>query len=245
MRRLLYAALFSVSQLLPARVFAGPPYVTDDPEPVDLGHTEFYLASIYNHSQGGGNGPLPYFELNYGAFPDVHLHLATPSAYSHEKGAHAQYGYGDTEIGFKYRFLHEGEDFPQAATFPQLNFPTGDEKKGLGNGDAQLFLPLWLQKSFHEWTLFGGGGWWYNPGTNHENFARVGSVLSREMTDSVSLGLELFSESKQTNTGESHTAFNVGSEVQLSKGLNFLLSLGRDVDGPNQFSSYLGLQYVR
>jgi len=31
---------------VPVKVFAGPPYITDDPEPVEYQHWEVYLASI-------------------------------------------------------------------------------------------------------------------------------------------------------------------------------------------------------
>ncbi|HEV2472203.1 MAG TPA: hypothetical protein VGS41_06025, partial [Chthonomonadales bacterium] len=40
----------------------GPPYVTDDPEPVDLHHWEVYLAAIYANAQTpvGASGTAPH-----------------------------------------------------------------------------------------------------------------------------------------------------------------------------------------
>jgi len=71
-----------------------------------------------------------------------------------------QYGYGDTPISFKYRFIQEDSKGwrPQAAVFPQVNLPTGDEDRGLGVGHVQVLLPMWFQKSFGDWTIDGGGG---------------------------------------------------------------------------------------
>jgi hypothetical protein len=47
---------------VPVKVFAGPPYITDDPEPVEYQHWEVYLASISLSSR------IP------GVVPDVQLH---------------------------------------------------------------------------------------------------------------------------------------------------------------------------
>jgi len=56
-------------------------------------------------------------------------------------------GYGDTELGVKYRFIQEGEWRPQIGTFPLLEVTTGSHKRGLGRGHLQTFLRLWAQKS--------------------------------------------------------------------------------------------------
>ena len=34
------------------------------------------------------------------------------------------YGLGDTEIGMKYRFIHETDTTPQVGTFPIMHIPT-------------------------------------------------------------------------------------------------------------------------
>jgi hypothetical protein len=41
--------------------------------------------------------------------------------------------------------------------FPLLELPTGNEHRGLGAGHVSAFLPIWVQKSFGEWTTYGGG----------------------------------------------------------------------------------------
>lgn len=42
--------------LLPAAATVGPPYITDDPVPVELHHWEVYLASQRNYGPGGADG---------------------------------------------------------------------------------------------------------------------------------------------------------------------------------------------
>jgi len=77
---------------LPVRVdrrdpsFAGPPYTTDDPEPVEYRHWEFYIASEHFRDHVGWSGTAPHFELNYGVAPDVQLHLIAPLAYARHPG---------------------------------------------------------------------------------------------------------------------------------------------------------------
>ena len=92
--------------------FAGPPFQTDDPEPVDLHHYEFYVATQQTLTSDGRTGTLPHFEFNYGVAQDVQLHLIAPVAFSNPSGGTHERGFGDTELGIKYRFLQEGDTTP-------------------------------------------------------------------------------------------------------------------------------------
>ena len=57
---------------------AGPPFVTDDPEPVELGHWEVYASSIVVRNPSGVNGTLPHVEVNNGVAPNLQLHIIVP-----------------------------------------------------------------------------------------------------------------------------------------------------------------------
>jgi hypothetical protein len=133
--------------LASTQAWAGPPYVTDDPEPVEYRHWEMYLASQSFHDKDGWTGTAPHFEVNYGVVPNVQLHMIAPLAYSIPDGGRLAYGYGDTELGVKFRFVQERTRVPMIGTFPLLEVPSGSRSEGLGNGSAQLFVPVWLQKS--------------------------------------------------------------------------------------------------
>ena len=80
---------------------AGPPFITDDPAPVDLHNGEFYLASQRFVTAGSSSGTLPHVEFNYGIATDVMLHLIVPMAYFKPKGLPFQFGPGDIELGVK------------------------------------------------------------------------------------------------------------------------------------------------
>jgi hypothetical protein len=90
-------------------------------------------------------------------------------------------------------------------TFPILLVPTGNEDKGLGSGEAQVFLPLWLQKRWGPWKTCGGGGYWINPGTGNKNYWFFGWEVQRDMSQYLTLGGEVFHETSSEVSGESNT----------------------------------------
>ncbi len=169
-------------------VLAGPPFLTDDPEPVDYQHWEFYIASMHTQTAGGWSGTAPHIEVNYGVITNVQLHLIAPLAYDAPTEGGTHFGYGDTELGVKFRFIQETEHRPQIGIFPLLEIPTGSESDGLGSGHVQAFLPLWLQKSFGDWTFYGGGGYGINPGAGNENWGYGGVLGQRQITKKILLG---------------------------------------------------------
>lgn len=228
----------------PMNAWAGPPFFTDDPEPVPYKHGEFYIASQYIHARDNKSATLPHFEFNYGLLPNIHLHLLTPLQYIKSEGRDSQYGYGDTEFGIKFRFIQETEKMPMVGTFPLILFPTGDSDKGLGNGQAQYFIPLWFQKSWGSWSTYGGGGYWINQGEGNKNWWFTGWQVQREITEQFSLGAEVFHRTISYEGGEESTGFQVGAIINLTDNHHILVSAGRDFDGPNLFTAYLAYQFT-
>ncbi len=80
------AALVCILALGIGPSWAGPPFVTDAPEPVDYQHGEFYLATQYAKDKDVTSGTAPHVELNYGIIPDVMVHLITPVAFARQEG---------------------------------------------------------------------------------------------------------------------------------------------------------------
>ncbi|HEY9723104.1 MAG TPA: hypothetical protein V6D47_13930 [Oscillatoriaceae cyanobacterium] len=226
---------------LPSRAWAGPPFITDDPEPVELHHWEFYLAEIGTYSADSVFTTAPHVEMNYGALPNLQLHIIAPMAYSASNGQ-SHYGYGDTEIGAKYRFLEEGDDVPQIGVFPLAEVPTGNAAQGLGSGQLQFFLPVWLQKSWGPWTTYGGGGYWINPAPGNQNWWFGGWMLQRDFSDALTLGGELYAQTAATAGGDGALAFNVGGQWNLSDEHHILFSVGRSLVGPVFYTSYFAYQ---
>lgn len=76
------AAIFTMLVAAPGPINAGPPFITDDPEPVEYRHAELYLASQFSYTGDGISGTGPLAEVNYGVIPDVQIHLIAPLAYA-------------------------------------------------------------------------------------------------------------------------------------------------------------------
>lgn len=78
------AAALLAATMCVGTAWAGPPYVTDDPEPTDLGKWEIYGfgdGTRFAHSTEAATG----FDINYGAAKD--LQLTTVIEVDHEHGA--------------------------------------------------------------------------------------------------------------------------------------------------------------
>jgi hypothetical protein len=241
------ASVLGIAALLPHPAFAGPPFRTDDPVPVDYQHFELNLFSQATKTVNGWSGFLPAFEANYGALPNLQLHAIIPQGYTAPDGGTTGFALGDTELGAKYRFITPGEGdwFPQVATFPLIEVPTGNQKLGFSTGHVQVFLPVWLQKDFGPWTVYGGGGYWINPGYGNKNYGFTGVALWRKVTEQLNLGVEVFHQTSPANDVPASTGFNVGATYDFSDNWHLLVSAGRglqNVEATNQFSYYFGFQ---
>jgi hypothetical protein len=208
---------------------AGPPFVTDDPEPVDLGHWEVYAFSDGAVDRGDASGVGPSIEVNYGAAPNLQLHVIGNLAYDDPAGGPAVMGLGDTELGVKYRFVDPGKDdwWPQVAIFPLVEVPTGEARRNLGAGQAQAFLPVWVQKDFGKWTTYGGGGYWINPGPGNRNYWFAGWLVQRQVTDKLALGAEIFHQTSSTIGRGGASGFSVGGQYDFTDHYHLLFSVGR------------------
>jgi hypothetical protein len=105
-------------------------------------------------------------------------------------------------------------------------------------------MPIWFQQNWGKWTTYGGGGYWINPGSDHKNFGFVGWLVQREINEHLALGVEIFHETPRDVGGDSNTGFNGGATINITDNHHILLSAGRDIDGPNRFSSYIAYQYT-
>lgn len=233
--------------LLSSPASAGPPFITDDPEPVDYLHWELYIFSQGTHAMGETSGGAPSCDCNYGVLPNVQLHVQPGMAFHRAEGVPLQWGPGDTEFGVKYRFIEQDKNgwVPSVALYPLLEAPTGDRGRGLGAGRTRAFLPLWVQKDFGDWTTYGGGGYWINPGPGNKNYWFMGWVAQRKITDKLALGVELFHLTPSEIGGVQSTGFNVGGIYDLTDHYHFLFSVGKGLQHAketNEFSWYIGLQ---
>jgi hypothetical protein len=224
-------------------IFAGPPFDTDDPEPVEFKHREYYISSISGYQSGTWSGTLPHLETNYGLIPNVQIHLLLPLNYNYPIHQRAAFGYADTEFGIKFRFVQETDNSPQIGTFPILEIPTVKNSE-FSDGKTKIFLPVWVQKSWGNFQTYGGAGYWINPGSGNKNWIYSGWELQYNFSPVVMLGGELYYHTSPVKNGKSSTGFNLGGSINPSEKFHFIFSFGRTFTGDNAYTSYLGLLWT-
>lgn len=241
MSRFAIAPLSAFLILAATPAAAGPPFLTDDPEPTETGHWEIYAPAF----DGGGKGTnfegAAGAEFNYGAAPNVQVTVGLPVAYQHSADGFRS-GPGDLEVSVKYRVFHDDAAGVSVAVFPGLTLPTA--RKGLGAGKVTALLPVWAQKDVGPWSVFGGGGYAFNPGAEARDYWTGGVAVTRQVNERLLLGLEVDRQGADSRDGHAETSLGLGAIVKLGGPFRLLASAGPtyvDHEGGAGFHAFLAL----
>jgi hypothetical protein len=236
-------------------VFAGPPFITDDPGIVDYKKGDFFIAATGTKSSRDFTAQLPSLSADYGAFKNGQLSITVPFIFEKASGQGATYKLGDIQLGAKYCLVTESPEMPQLSFAPSIGFPitakpttphapliespiAGDSE----NRKAVITLPVWVQKSSDKWTTYGGGSYTFNPGEGNTDFCFFGLVLQRNISKDFWVGVENFFQTKTEDDGLNTYGLNFGSGIQLPNNWQFLCSVGRNT-GDGQYLFYAGFSY--
>lgn len=211
---------------------AGPPFVTDDPEPTDTGHWEIYNFVAGTQVAGDMAGQAG-FDINYGGAKDLQLTTTIPLDYQA-----GQAGLGAIELAAKYRFLHQSDTswLPDVAVFPRVFVPTASRQ--FGPLRLNLLLPLWAEKDFGPWSVFGGGGYQLNPGPSQRDYWLSGLTVQRTLNDRFSLGAEIYHQTPQALGARTFTGVNLGAITKLTDHWSLLASGGPGVQNARREGRY-------
>src|SRR5665213_4589669 len=244
------SVLGSLAVLLAASItaLAGPPFQTDDPEPIDYRNYEFYTFASSDGTPLETDTQGPAFEFNWGAAPNLHLHVIVPAAAIFPADGSRAFGIGDIELGIKYRFVQETKHRPMFGTFTMFEIPTGSAPRGLGVGKTWYKVPLWAQKSFGPWTTYGGGGVTLVNAPGYRNFPFVGWLVQRDLGKKVTLGTEIFyhgPEGLATPQTRPATLVDIGGYYKFrDPSFQLLFCYGHTAIGQTENYAYLGLYWT-
>lgn len=237
--------------------WAGPPFQTDDPEPIDFRNYEFYTFASADGTGVETDTIGPAVEFNWGALPNVHLHIILPEvailpsnnpAYAPSGAGPRMFGFGDIETGIKYRFVQETRYRPMIGTFTMFELPTGNADRGLGVGKVWYKVPIWIQKSFGPWTTYGGAGITFVHQTGYRNFPYGGWLVQRDLGKKLTLGLEVFHhgpEGDATPQIRAATLVDLGGYYKFrDPGFQLLFCYGHTAVGQTENYAYLGLYWT-
>jgi hypothetical protein len=255
--RLTKKMLFLLLSLAATNLWAGPPFQTDDPEPVDFRHYEVYVFGTTDGTPVETDPVAPAFEANWGAAPNLQLHIILPFGevlpsnnprYAPAGVGPNAYGIEDIELGAKYRFIKETKHRPEFGSFTMLEIPTGSFSNGLGVGKVWYKLPIWAQKSWGHWTSYGGAGYQIVRQNKYRDFAYGGWLLQRDIGKKFTLGAEIYShgaEGLATAQIHSSTMVDVGGYYYIrNPGLQILFAYGHTAFGQTENYAYLGLYHT-
>lgn len=233
---------------------AGPPFQTDDPTPVDLGHYEAYVFGTLDGTPAELDPVGPAFEFNWGAAPNIQLHAILPfgavlpsnnPVYLPGGAGSSAYGLTDIEVGVKYGFLKQTKHRPQIGSFTMFELPAGSYSRGLGVGKVWYKLPLWVEKEFGPWSLVGGMGYTVVPQKDYRNFLYGGFLVKRVVNEKLELSAEVFSHAREGFAAaqtEASTLIDAGGYYHFkSPGLQLLFAYGHSIAGQTENYAYLGL----
>jgi hypothetical protein len=228
-RSLLFAGLMLLPVAVPA--FAGPPYLSDDPEPTDYKHFEIYTFSNGTVTQTGTTGEAG-IDFNYGAAPNLQLTAVLPAGYAFGGLGPDVGGFGNVELAAKYRFLTQDTAGVDVAFFPRVFLPSGSSL--VGTPHTSLFLPLWLEKDWDKWSAFGGGGCELNRGGDSQDFCQMGLVVTRQVTAKLQLGMEVFHQTPDTIGNAATTSLGFGARYDVNDNIHLLGYLARGIVNTDQ-----------
>lgn len=239
MRHVLPCLIALVAVIAPQAAIAGPPYFTDDPMPTDTKHWEIYAFVAGDATPNTFDG-VSGLDLNYGPVEDVQLTATLPLTFT--RGAVQQTGIGDVELGFKYRFVRDEKAGFAVAMFPRVILPTAGSR--FGSGKVGVLLPVWAQKDVGPWSIFGGGGYSVNPGAGNRDYWQASCAVTRQISERLSLGIEIAHRGPESIGGQNYTALNAGGIYKLGGPFALLVSGGPGIANAaegGRFNAYAGL----
>ena len=232
-RRLLFLSALIVSVASPA--VAGPPFATDDPVPTDTGHYEIYAfvgASYIPGETAGAAG----FDLNYGPIKNIQLTATLPLEFATGQPLRR----GDVELGVKVRLLHQDKQGIDLAIFPRAILPTSARARRV-----DVLLPVWAERDWGKWALFGGGGYMLHGGAGNRNYWLAAVALTRQASKRLLLGAEIYSHGPDSVGAHRYSGANLGAIYELSEHWALLASGGPGIEHAREGGQYSGYGAVR
>lgn len=240
----LFFVMTAMVPVLTGFALAGPPYVSDDPQPTELGHYEIY-AFTQGSGARDGSGLSLGIDFNYGAAPNLQLTAVVPLEIDLPKDGPKASGIGNIELAAKYKFLQQEDIGFDVAFFPRVFLPSLSHS--VGDQHAALLLPLWLERDFGAWSTFGGGGCVINRGSEAQDYCLMGWALTRHVLPDLSVGAEIVHQGADSKGGRVSTGIGAGLIYDLSEHLHLLAYAGPGLQNAGttaQYNWYSSLQFT-
>jgi hypothetical protein len=228
-----------------AKVFAGPPLITDDPDTPGPNNWEIETAIISQYANHQWQLQAPFLDNNYGVGDHIELtyEIGWNTVVPNNSGALS--GLGDSLLGAKWRFLDQDKSWLDVSVYPQVQFnnPTSSARRGIAEDGTSVILPFEMGHMWGPLDVYTEPGFTWNQRGLNQGF--WGLAAEYDLTKKFALMGELHYDFEGTFE-QNELLFNLGFSQTLSEHVALIGSVGRAVFGPSNiipnFMSYLGLE---
>jgi hypothetical protein len=225
----------------------GPPYYTNDPGTpgnkqweINLGYMPFlYDTQSITHT--------PDVDINFGLGNRIQLTFENAWLRVDNPLGNPQYGLGQDQLGFKWRFYDNEKSGFAVSVFPQvsLNNPDSSVRRGITPRGASLILPVEFSKKIGPIDLNWEVG--YNAVHLGSDGYLAGLVVGHEFTNNFEMDAEFYSVG-QFHPAVNSDTFGIGARYKIHPPFILLLMAGRSVEaarnGQPYFVGYFGMQFL-
>ncbi|GAB1595011.1 hypothetical protein [Lysobacter claricitrinus] len=227
-----------------ARAQAGPPMITNDPDTPGPGVWEINLAAAGGAHNGDWDLSAPDLDINRGVGERVQLSVHGSWAHARADGGWAS-GFGDVELGARWRFLDQDTAGVSVAVQP-LWIHGGSpaaRRRGLASTNPEWVLPIQAAKEFGSVSI---GTEVARHVVAHEADAwQAGAFVAHDCRRTITCLAEI--NATRVDGEAARATLNIGARYALREGLLLMGSLGSEVSGVHRqpLVFYLGVQHVR
>ena len=213
-------------------LYAGTPFITDDPGFVGKGQWEIKFETLYErHRDAAPDVITAPLDINYSVIDHLKLNLTLNERTIITPRGTTYSGAGDIDFKFKYRFLDEDEKTwkPALSIAPDVTIPSGDDKRGLGNGYYGFRVPVQFGKTIGKYSVFAETGYQFQFDRKASDTILYGAGFQYQFTEKFSAGIELngFRPFKQPDKHQ--LLSNLGLTYVISKRFQVQGSVGRSL----------------
>ncbi|MFT4176554.1 MAG: transporter [Luteolibacter sp.] len=201
--RFLVSGILSI--FIPVSIATAGPFTVSSPNATSV--TKLKIGTELKDGETKDTLTLPKIEIKTPIARNLDLAFIVSHKSIDRDGQASENGIGDFEIKSKWNFYRNG-NFGMAIE-PLIVFPTGDERRGLGNGDFLFEFPLIFGFKTGNWE------WGTELGFEHvlhqdEDNAYCGILAMRRLTPNLRIGAEIVAEFPDVRFDSCDTLADIG-----------------------------------
>lgn len=178
----------------------------------------------------------------YGLLDNLAMVASVPFVQFDPSGSDSESGLGDVELGFQLRAYEDIFGYPYFIPYINVSFPTGDEDKGLGSGDASFTGGISYGSKINnwiDWVLDVG----YTVNSDIDNQIRVGHSYIWNVSEDFALITEVRYEQAAFDFLDDDVLLSGGFSYNWTPELQMAVSVAAGAQGATDVEGYARLSY--